>query len=89
MDESLIHQASQEAGSRPYPAGDGRTGAILHLKLTISKLQLERTPSFQRSYSMSVEVGLPTTLVEQSCSLSLCRELNSLCRFNVFSRNLM
>ena len=25
MDESLIHQASQEAGGRPYPAGEGRT----------------------------------------------------------------
>ena len=38
---------------------------------------------------MSVEVGLPTTLVDQSCLLSPCRELNSLCRFDVFSRNLV
>jgi len=59
------------------------------IQLMTSMLQRGRTPSCQRSFSMSVEVGLTTIRVEQICPLFSHGELNSLCKMDVYSGDLV
>ena len=58
---------------------------ILPLQLTTFKLQCRKTPFCQKSFSTSVEAGLTTKRVEQTCPLFSRGELNSLCRMDAYS----